>query len=272
MTKTAPLDERIATALAGRPTSVELASLLAEATVADHQAEVDAAQASEVALDPATAPVKVAEARQLMSDAQFTRDRLANATKRLEDLRQEAVRTEREAERQTAVAALTQRRDALVTELRATYPDLVGRLSDLLHRVVAIDAECTQFNVETVARPGHLGPHDFYPRLTSSRLVNFEKQHDGWLWVDGSPGKASRLAATPSAPIKSITMPTVRVILTNTQKGPRGFFDADLKQHQLEPGETSPEMLLTAADLAGVHANFAVRELGPGAPATRRAA
>ena len=67
-------------------------------------------------------------------------------------------------------------------------------------------------------------------------------------------------------------MPTVRVILTNTQPGPRGFFDADLKPHQLEPGETSPELLLTAADLANMHVNFAVRELGPGSPATRRAA
>lgn len=271
----ATLDERISSALAGEPTSAELRALLAEAKIASATAEQDAGTASGIALDPATPPARVAEARKTMEDAHFTRDRLAVATKRLNELHQGALRREAVAARQKAVAEVSARRDAMAAELREQYPALAGALADLLHRMSKIDAECKQLAIPTsqdVARPAGTVLYQPATSLAFARLPGFEQTSDHWMWVDGQPGRAFGSEASQAAARPTITVETVRVILTNKEPGPRGFYDADLQLHMLEPGKTSPEVVMTRPDLTYIDATFEIQELGEGAPVTRLAA
>lgn len=263
MTMTAPLDERIASALAGQPSAAELAALLDEARVADAAAEQDRLAARERALDPATPPAAVAEARKAMEDSQFVRDRLEVATRKLETLRQEATHREAEAARKARIADVTARRDALAAELRETYPALVTPLADLIRRVVSLDAECQQFGLHTAeqtARPGGAAAtHQSFISIGHSRIVDFEVRPDGWLYVPGQNG---------AGPRRAVTVETVRVIVTNNDPGPRGV-NAVGGTRLVPPGQTSEELTIPVAELAGLDRTFTVKNLGTGTPATR---
>ena len=263
MTETPPLDERIASALAGQPSSAELSALLSEARVADAGAEQDRLAARERALDPATPPVAVAEARKAMEDSQFVRDRLEVATKRLETLRQEATQREAEEARKARVADITARRDVLAAELREQYPALTASLADLIRRVVALDAECLQYGLQTteqLARPGGAtAAHQNLISIGHSRIVDFEVRPDGWLYAPGQVQAEQR---------QLITVETVRLVLTNNEPGPRGV-NTVAGQRILQPGQTSEELTVAVAELAGLDRTFTVRNLGTGTPATR---
>lgn len=264
MTKTTPLDERIATALTGQPTAAQLAALLDEAAEADRKAEADALAARERALDPATPPAAVAEARKVMEDAQFTRDRLAAAVEKLQRMHREAVRAEAEAERQAKVAEITARRDAMVDELRTEYPAMVAKAVDLFERLIALDAECLEFGVESaeqVARPGKRSPGLAVAPLTHGRLAAFEISHEPWAWSEHHQGR--KAASIP----RRVTVATKRVIVTNKASAPRGINLATGRSHLLQPGETSPEVLMTEAEMAGV-LDLDFQILGTGEPVT----
>lgn len=262
-----PLDERIAVALANKPSSVDLAALLGEAVEADRAAQAAATEARAKALDPATPPKVVSEARKAMDDAQFTRDRLAVATEKLETLRQEADRTEKEAERQKQVDEITVQRDAMAAELRGEYPALVAKLADLLRRMVLVDGKCLQFGVtssEVTARPGRQTAGNSFTSLALSRIVAFEIRPETFEW-DSS--HATAISASRPSPL--ITISTKRCILTNNTKGPKGYYAADLTTGVVDPGKTSGEVLLSEAEIAGIRLQLDVEVIGPGAPVTR---
>lgn len=133
--KVAGLDDRIADAFAGTEVpSADLEALLAEVTTAEQQSRDDYAAAKDVALDPATRPAAVADARKVMEDAEFTSTRLTNATQKLKDLLQEAQSRERAvAARQERAAALAER-DELAKDL-ARFKILTDEMVGLLTRL-----------------------------------------------------------------------------------------------------------------------------------------
>lgn len=284
MTQTAqPLHERIVTAIAGTLTSAELATLLDEARTADHQAEADIAVANTRALDPATAAVDVIGARKQVEEGKFNRERLGAAITHLEDLRREAERREKQEAHNARMQGITQRRDAMVTELREKYPSLVNELADLLARLSIVDAEATGVGLATAeqtARHGLIAANQPTTPLARCRLVDFERKYDAFIWADVAQNYRGRTAyalpadAPSQAPVtkpRQIDVPTLRVEVENRTRGQRMWFaNAGNGTVWVNPGCTETAVILESA-LAKLRENFTVNVLGAGEPARQAA-
>ena len=81
----ADLETRIADAIGAALPSKDIVDLLSEVRAADMAAKSASAAANERALDPATRPADVANARQAAEDADFRSQRMATAAERLSD-------------------------------------------------------------------------------------------------------------------------------------------------------------------------------------------
>jgi len=184
------LENRIADAFGEEQPSTYLNALLKEVAAAEEDAGKAYQMAKEVALDPATRPAAVAQARTDMEDAEFRSTRMSNAAVRLTELLEEATQRERQQRWEQEYHAAKVERDQLVDDLRKEYPAIVEKLVALLERVEASDVRIANANsgagerylrkVEDIARETAQS-FDIYvigdfPKLTSGvRLPGFLK-------------------------------------------------------------------------------------------------
>ena len=146
MTKPPTLEQRIAAALTSTDiTSSDLAALIVEVEAAAQAADEDATTARAQALDPTTV-VDTAKVGASLATAELTRDRLRAALPRLQQRLNQAREREYTAAWREDFERVEAKRDALAAEYAETYPQVVERLVDLLHRVEACDREVSHVN------------------------------------------------------------------------------------------------------------------------------
>jgi hypothetical protein len=183
------LETRIADAFGAKLSSAQLADLLAEVAQADQEAKDASERASQIALDPATRPDAVSQARREMEDANFRRDRMERATVKLGELRSGALAREQLEEAQKERAAATAERDQLAKDL-AEYEVLSGKIVKLLERLRASNARIGEFNsAEAIARGAGdewlVRADSTLPKLlTSVQLPKFRRDgtNQGYQW------------------------------------------------------------------------------------------
>lgn len=186
---TKPLDDRIADAFETKMTSAELKVLLDETNAADEAAKAESAAASKIAMDPAVRPAKVAEARKRMEDADFRSRRMSTAANKLAKLHLEAKSQEDAAERAKIRAAALAERDQVAEALKE-YEELAGRITALMHRLVASNAKVGEFETAEVIARGFeerwlVRPDETRPRLIHTlRLPKFRPDgtNYGYRW------------------------------------------------------------------------------------------
>ena len=144
MTQT--LDHRIADAFASELSSADLTQLLSEVRTAAIDARDQNEQSNRIALDPATRPEAVTEARKAGEDATLRAARFDKAVEGLTGLLAAAKDRERRAANATEFAAAQAERDALVKDIAEQYPDLSGRLAALLTRIAASNSRIEAAN------------------------------------------------------------------------------------------------------------------------------
>ena len=140
------LDERIANAFEAELSSEDLASLLEETIAADEEAQRSFDAAKDRALNPATRPDAVAQARKDMEDAQFRRERMGIAASKIEELVKEAQGREAAEAKSQEYKAAKAERDQLAEDLKA-YPELARKLVSLLDRLQRSDKRIAAANV-----------------------------------------------------------------------------------------------------------------------------
>ena len=140
------LERRLASALSEDSiTSSMLNSLINEADIAIADADATAEKERTKAMDPALSP-DLRKARAAMEDAIFAASRLRTLQPRLRKRLQHVQYVEahdRWLEFYTSVKA---KRDATAEELKALYPEVVAKLTDLLTRIRTIDAQVHRVN------------------------------------------------------------------------------------------------------------------------------
>jgi hypothetical protein len=142
----AALEQKIASALADDSiTSTGLAELITEVETAIVAADKAAEEEREKALDPLASP-DVAKARAVMEDAAFVRDRLRTVLPRLQTRFSEVEAHERYERWVVDYEQAKAKHDGLVQELRATYPVIEEKLTDLLLRIETCDREAKRVN------------------------------------------------------------------------------------------------------------------------------
>jgi hypothetical protein len=157
------LDERIAAAFGDRAQSDDVKTVILEVEAAAITSGKVAKKAHVRALDPTLALEHVADARKEMQDAEFRRERLGNAVKRLRDRLKELLADEDDQRRLVVYKRVKATRDELAAELKATYPVIEAQLRDLLTRLAASDREVERINATGLPRRGG--------RLLSAELV-----------------------------------------------------------------------------------------------------
>lgn len=183
------LETRIADAFGAKLSSKELSDLLAEVAQADQEAKAASERASETALDPATRPDAVAQARKDMEDANFRRLRMERATIKLGEMKADAVARENLEAAQKERAAATAERDQLAKDL-VEYDELSRKIASLLVRLSASNARIGDFNSAEITARGASEQwavqHDeTLPKLlTGVRLPKFKRDgtNRGYLW------------------------------------------------------------------------------------------
>jgi predicted transcriptional regulator len=143
---TLSLESRIASSLVSDDIkSSDLAKLITETEDAIATADKAAEEERERALDPIASP-DATKARETMQAAEFTRDRLKTVRPRLQKRHNELQELEYYAAWKADFERVEAQRDALAAEYAETYPQVVERLVDLLHRVEACDREASHIN------------------------------------------------------------------------------------------------------------------------------
>jgi hypothetical protein len=125
--------------------SSDLAKLITETEGAIAAADKAAEEERERALDPIASP-DTTKARETMQAAEFIRDRLKTVLPRLQKRHNELQELEYYADWKADFERAEAKRDALAAEYAETYPQVVERLVDLLHRVEACDREVSHIN------------------------------------------------------------------------------------------------------------------------------
>ena len=140
------LESRIAAALTATDIKSDaVAALIQEVEAATQAADENATRAREEALDPAVV-VDTAEVGAAVVSATLIRDRLQAALPRLQERLKHVREREYIAAWRKDFERVEAKRDALAVEYARTYPQVVERLVDLLHRVEACDREASQVN------------------------------------------------------------------------------------------------------------------------------
>jgi hypothetical protein len=116
-----------------------------EVEAAAQAADEDATTARAQALDPTTV-VDTAKVGASLATAELTRDRLRAALPRLQQRLNQAREREYTAAWREDFERVEAKRDALAAEYAQSYPQMVERLVDLLHRVEACDREVSHVN------------------------------------------------------------------------------------------------------------------------------
>ena len=139
------MDQRIIAAFADGVVSGDVAKLAAEVTEAASAADAVAKAARERALNPLLPREAVTAARREMTDAEFDRDRLAEAAKRLGERRVELKAAEDSAALRAEHDALSGERDRLVGEL-VGMTDLLVQICKLAMQIDACEREIKRWN------------------------------------------------------------------------------------------------------------------------------
>ena len=135
MTQT--LDHRIADAFATDLGSEDLAKLITEVRTAAENARQFNEEAKRIALDPATRPEAVTQARKDGEDATFRATRLDAAIEGLQGLLDKAKDRELRNRNAEEFAAAQAERDELAKDIAEQYPELSSKLAALLARIAA---------------------------------------------------------------------------------------------------------------------------------------
>lgn len=197
------LEHRIADAFASTLSSADLANLLDEVKVGAADAVKAKDEADRIALDPATRPEAVREARSVSEDAAFRATRFTKAVEGLEGLHKDALQREGAEARANEYAAAKAERDELAKDLQA-YPKLIKELVTLLERLERSNARIAAANkgqtgdgwlksAEVIARslPADWLDHNPLgrPSLLKSKIVAFDPttpNQFGQAWPDMS--------------------------------------------------------------------------------------
>jgi hypothetical protein len=164
------LEQRIATVLSSDTTSDVVAILITEVETAIVAADNAAEAEREKALDPIASP-DAAKAHEAMQMVEFSRDRLRTALPRLQ-ARLEQLQAEEYLTRwRSDYEKLKVKRDGLAEELRAIYPELETKITDLLTRIAANDAELSGLHQ---ARPAGVALHLLGAELVARDLERFK--------------------------------------------------------------------------------------------------
>lgn len=160
----AKLFERIQTALRATVPSATVARVISDARAALEDATARKADAKAISLDPLAGTSEIAAARASASAYSDECERLESAIGMLERRKVERFTAEEDARRELRYAEVKQRRDALVSEVEASYRAHVEALADLAARLAASNAELEAvnrdkpvsadwlFDAETIAR------------------------------------------------------------------------------------------------------------------------
>lgn len=191
MTQQQTLDQRIARTLSNPSDlpSGTLEALVKGVEAAANAADVDATQARERALDPASVvdPVKVGAQ---IAAATITRDRLQAAIPRIQALLKDARAREYAAAWEIDAAATQARVDAAAVKLNDRFPRLIAEMTELLAMIKALDAEVDQirsarpenhhFPIEKVE---HRARGDRVPYGKELRLPEWMPEHGQYPWA-----------------------------------------------------------------------------------------
>jgi arsenate reductase-like glutaredoxin family protein len=143
------LDARIMVAFAKDATSTDLIRD-SEAAAAQTSEMAEAARAH--ALDPELSGSELSNARRVMDDTAFRRDRLQAALDKLRDRLAELKDREENTRRQLAYDKAKAVRDQLAEELAEAYPAFAHALVELLSRVVSNGREIDHINDHALPR------------------------------------------------------------------------------------------------------------------------
>lgn len=144
------LEHRIADAFENPEalSSSDLIKLLEEVKVGADDAAKAKEEADRVAMNPATRPEAVREARSVSEDASFRASRFAKAVEGLQDLVTQARTREANARAAAEQAKAIAERDALAEELQKEWPKLAGKMVDLLDRLKRSNERCASLSGE----------------------------------------------------------------------------------------------------------------------------
>ena len=157
MTSAGEMDARIAAAFTDGATSDDVGRLLAEVKAAANAADAVAKEARTRALDPLLPRDAVTVARREMDDAEFTRDRLTEAARRLAERLDELRALEKARAQRAEHERVLAERDRLAAELeRVAKP--MAEIAGLVAQIDACDREIRNLNATTGLALGHIRP------------------------------------------------------------------------------------------------------------------
>lgn len=144
------LEHRIADAFENPESlsSKDLTNLLEEVKVGADDAAKAKEEADRVAMNPATRPEAVREARSVSEDAAFRASRFSKAVEGLQDLVNQARTREANARAAAEQAEAIAERDALAAELQKEWPKVAGKMIDLLDRLKHSNERCASLGGE----------------------------------------------------------------------------------------------------------------------------
>jgi hypothetical protein len=196
------LEQRIATVLSSDTTSDVVAILITEVETAIVAADNAAEAEREKALDPIASP-DAAKAHEAMQMVEFSRDRLRTALPRLQARLEQLQAEEYLTQWRSDYEKLKVKRDGLAEELRAIYPVFETKITDLLTRIAANDAELSRLHQ---ARPGGVALHLLGAELVARDLERFRSLEPSIAQELKLPTFApgQRLAWPPSQPALAV--------------------------------------------------------------------
>ena len=192
-----PIDERIAAALAPGARAATVSDLITEVASLIETTKAERAEADRKATAFDTPEAEADDAADAVVKADRRIARFIAAMEQLEARHAEQMASERRKRQVAEHAAIKERRDALVQDLRESWPRIEGEIVDLLRRIEASDAEIAAFqqggspaglewlgSAEALARdvPGNWqwpsgGP---VQRLTKIKLPTFDGRESAW--------------------------------------------------------------------------------------------
>jgi hypothetical protein len=191
MTKNAgQMDARIAAAFTDGTTSDDVGRLLPEVEGAASSADAVAKEARTRALDPLLPRDAVTVARREMDDAEFTRDRLTEAARRLGERVAELRALEKASAQRAEHERVSAERDRLAAELEGKAKP-IAEVAGLVAQIDACDREIRNINATTGLALGHIRPVLAGAAPVVSTLLGDWVVWDAFIAVARLPAKAA---------------------------------------------------------------------------------
>jgi hypothetical protein len=148
MANSTTLSDRIASAINGSPSSIEIAALLTEARAQCESLTERKAKLRALALHPTTPAAEVKAARGKIDDASFDQERMEIAVESLEAMLKRVEASEQHAARVAAYKAAKAERDAIAADLARIYPEAAKAIADVLTRVARSNEIIAKINAD----------------------------------------------------------------------------------------------------------------------------